>query len=95
MDCTGIDLAAQLTAKATEGFSSREIAESVIPEVARLSNGKPTSEIISAVCHPDNITPCSVTQADDLAAMRQQAKTLKRANNPEESVVRRSGRVVA
>lgn len=70
-----------ITAQMTEGFSSREIAEFVCPSVARLSRRKPTESIIRQVC--EGFTPASQTQADQLAAMRKAASSLRRANDPE------------
>jgi hypothetical protein len=82
LGCDGVESASRATADYTDGFSSREIAEQVCPSVARQTRRKPSSEIISRVCA--GITPASRTQAEQLAAMRRAAATLRRANDPEE-----------
>lgn len=63
----------------TDGFSNREIAESVIPSIARLSNRNPTHGIVNKVCA--SFTPASKTQADQLAKMRAAAAPLRKAND--------------
>ena len=85
--------AAQMTGAVTEGFSSREIAEALCRSVARQSNRKPTAEIIKAVAA--TITPTSTTQAEQLAAMRKAAGTLRRANDPAEAQAAPKGRRIA
>lgn len=87
--------AAKWTAAVTDGYSSREIAEFVCPEVMRLSDCVPTKEIIEHVCDPANFAPVSKTQAEQLAAMRRAAATLRRANDPVEQESAPRGRRVA
>jgi SpoVK/Ycf46/Vps4 family AAA+-type ATPase len=85
LNCKDASMAAKLTADRSEGFSSRELAEHILPSVARLSARKPTAEIISRVV--SSYTPASKTQGEQLEAMRRAASTLRRANDPEEAEV--------
>lgn len=73
------DTAAEI-ADATEGFSSREIAEQLIPSLARCTRREPKPEAIQRLAQ--GITPASKTQADQLRKMRDAAATLRRANDP-------------
>lgn len=85
--------AAQWTADVTEGFSSREIAESLVMDVAQVTARKPTKAAIAQLA--GEITPTSQTKADDLAQMRRAASTLRRANDPKETDDAPRGRRVA
>lgn len=82
---------ATLTALATDGFSSREIAEHVVPSVARRGSRKLSTAVISDVC--SGFAPASLTQVDQLAAMRRAAASLRRANDSEPDV-NTSGRTI-
>jgi len=81
LGCQEPDRAAESTGQLTEGFSSRELAEHVCPSVCRLSRRNPDTDLIRSVVQ--GITPASRTQAEQLAAMRRAAATLRRANDPE------------
>ena len=83
LGCAHAEKAAQHTAEQTEGYSSRELAEHVIPSVARLTGRKPSKEVIESVCR--SYTPASRTQAEQLAKLRTAASSLRRANDPEEN----------
>ena len=76
-DC--LDLAADSTAELTESFSSRELAINVAPSVLRQSNCRPDADVIRRVVA--SCTPASRTQEVQLAAMRNAASTLRRAND--------------
>lgn len=82
LGCENPDEAAQWTADATEGFSSREIAEQVCPTVMRRSKRKPTKALVEGVVK--GIAPISKTQAEQLKQMRNAAVTLTPANDPAE-----------
>lgn len=64
----------------TEGFSSREIAEHAVPSLARRGRREPDERIVREVC--EAICPASQTQAEQLAAMRKAASSLRKANSP-------------
>ena len=81
--CTDPESAAAGTAQLTEGFSSRELAESICPTVARLTQRQPDQDVIKRVVA--NTTPASRTQQQQLAQMRSAAQTLRRANDPEQT----------
>lgn len=91
--CKDIAKSAKAIAEHTDGFSSREIGENLIPSLARRTNRKPDKDTIATVA--GEIVPSSVSHADDLATMKKAAQTLRRANNPEEAteVVARSRRI--
>ena len=74
-----LDLAADSTAELTESFSSRELAIHVAPSVLRQSNCRPDADVIRHVVA--GCTPASRTQEVQLAAMRNAASTLRRAND--------------
>ena len=93
LECEGVGEISECLAGYTDGFSSREIAEQLCPSIARLSNQKPTAEIIARMVK--TVTPASKTQAQQLAQMRAAASTLRRANDPEEAPVLGQRRVVA
>jgi len=63
----------------TDGYSNRELAMSLIPSIARLSNRQPTREIITKVVM--NTQSSSESQPDQLAKMRQAASSLRLAND--------------
>ena len=65
----------------TEGFSSREIAEQLIPSVARKTHRKPDADSIAALAK--TIMPASKSHTEQLSAMRKAASTLRRANSDE------------
>jgi hypothetical protein len=90
LGCKDPEGAAKTTVDYTPGFSSREIAGSVCPSVARLSDRKPTVSIIKEVC--GRISPASKTQEGQLAKMRAAADTLLPANSPK--TARRAGRAI-
>jgi len=92
LGCDNIEEAALAAAQATEGWSSREIAEYLCPSVARRTKRKPTSDSIMEVC--EGYSPASRTQTAQLDAMRHAASSLRRANDPAESH-RPSGRRIA
>ncbi len=71
-----------LLASITDQYSSREIAEAIIPSIARLSNRNPTVPIVNMVVQ--RTTPVSVTQKDQIEAMRAAAKVLRKANDLDE-----------
>lgn len=75
--------AVRVTADCTDGFSSREIAEHVIPSIARLTQRKPDAQTVSQVCGA--YTPVSQTQGEQLQQMRRAAGSLRRANDPDDS----------
>jgi hypothetical protein len=77
--CINVQDAAEFTARLTDGYSSREIAEQIVPSVSRLSRREPTNRIIEMVIR--DTVPASRTQGPQLAAMRQAAQTLRRAND--------------
>ena len=78
--CENIEAAANATADYTEGFSSREIHESLIKDVAALTHRNPDVNTIAGTAQ--NITPASKSHAESLAAMKKAAGALRRANNP-------------
>lgn len=69
---------AELTARHTDGFSSREIAESVCPAVARSTTRRPTPDAVVRACQ--SFIPASRTQAEQLEKMRRSATGLRRAS---------------
>lgn len=93
LGCADVDGASRATADYSEGFSSRELAEHIIPSVARLSNRKPTAEVIAKIAL--TFTPASKTQVEQLAAMTRAASTLRRANDAEDSTPLTTGRRIA
>jgi SpoVK/Ycf46/Vps4 family AAA+-type ATPase len=92
LGCEQPDCAGESTARRTEGYSSREIAEHVCPSVARRSRRSPTPEVIEAVLA--GYTPASRTQADQLTMMRRSAASLRRANDPLDNEERPTSRRV-
>lgn len=67
----------------TDGFSNREIAQSLIPSIARLSNRNPTTQIVQQVCQ--NAVSVSAAQPDQIKKMREAARSLRLANDALES----------
>jgi SpoVK/Ycf46/Vps4 family AAA+-type ATPase len=84
LNCADPQTAARQTADFTDGFSSREIAEQLIPSVARTTQRTPTTKVIGTIAC--SITPASKSQSEQLQQMRRAASTLRRANNPEDSM---------
>ena len=78
LKCEDVSLAREL-AEQTEECSSREIAEHLVPSIARRGARKPTFETIKEVVA--TFTPASKSQGDQLQVMRQAAATLRRAND--------------
>lgn len=93
LGCENPETAALSTAQASEGFSSRELAEHVIPSVARLTRRAPDTDTIRKVC--SEFCPASRSQAEQLANMRRAAETLRRANDAPDSSAPRGRRVSA
>lgn len=92
LHCEHVEVASATVAQVCQGFSSREIAEALVPSVARQTQRKPLPEPIQHAAK--EMTPASTTQAQQLAQMRQAAATLRRANDPEidaERIGRRIG----
>jgi SpoVK/Ycf46/Vps4 family AAA+-type ATPase len=83
LGCSEPAAAAKHTADYTEGFSSREIAEQLIPSVARRTQRKPDADSIAKLAK--EVTPASKSHSEQLQTMRKAASTLRRANNSEES----------
>lgn len=81
LECADVEKASAALAAYSEGFSSREIAEHIVPSVARRTKRQPDDETIRAAC--ESFTPASKTQAEQLNQMRQAAGSLRRANDPE------------
>lgn len=81
--CTDAAKAGEFAADATEGFSSREIAEQLCRSVARRTNRMPTKDAIVSIAA--TITPSSMTNAKQLDEMRKAAGTLRRANSAAEA----------
>jgi SpoVK/Ycf46/Vps4 family AAA+-type ATPase len=79
-----VESAARATADYTDGFSSREIHESLIKSVLRTTQRKPTPQTIAVAA--SKITPQSKSHGEDLAKMRKAAVTLLRGNNPDEGI---------
>ena len=79
--CTNASHAAGRIAEMTDGYSSRELAETIVPDVARLSQLQCDDETISLVVN--RTIPSSRTQAAQLERMRSAASTLRRANSEE------------
>ena len=77
--CTDTTRAAAVIAELTDGYSSREIAETIVPDVARLSRLECDDETISLVI--GRTVPSSRTQSAQLERMRSAASTLRRANS--------------
>jgi len=84
LGCTDAESAARQVADYTDGFSSREIAEQLIPSVARMTQRKPDAQSIAKIV--TGITPASKSHGEQLAQMRKAAITLRRANNPDENI---------
>ena len=82
LKCANVETAAQTIAEHTEGFSSREIAEQLVPSLARCTRRAPDTD--SIIKHARSITPASKTQSEQLRVMRESASTLRRANDPQE-----------
>jgi DNA polymerase III delta prime subunit len=82
--------AAKNVAAATEGFSSREIAEQLIPSIARKTNRNPDVDTIAKLAA--GITPASRSQGEQLKVMRSAASSLRRANDPEAHAAPQAGR---
>jgi SpoVK/Ycf46/Vps4 family AAA+-type ATPase len=84
LGCTpeSLDAAATATAQQTDGFSSREIARNVCESALRRGNLAPTANHVIGVV--STMTPSSITQAEQLAAMRKAASSLRRANDPQD-----------
>lgn len=78
--CTEPSVAASCLAEITEGYSSRELAQNLVPSIAKLSKRQPSDKIIREVVA--NSTPASKTQEAQLGEMRRAAGTLRRANDP-------------
>lgn len=78
-DCTNVDAAAVRIAELTDGYSSRELAETICPDVARLSRLECDDLTIQQVV--SRTVPSSRTQAAQLERMRAAASTLRRANS--------------
>ena len=68
LGCENPDSAAKQTADYTDGFSSREIAETLIPSVARKTLRKPDACTIAKLA--TTMTPASKSQADELQRMQ-------------------------
>jgi hypothetical protein len=90
--CESADDAAKAVADNTEGFSSREIAESLIPDLAALTNRKPDATTTARLAA--GITPASKSQSEQLAQMRRAAATLRRANDADDAAPTPSRRQV-
>jgi hypothetical protein len=86
LGCQNPEKAAEWASVATEEFSSREIAEQLVPSVARRSNRKPTQAVVDYCA--SKIKPASQTQAESLAKMRKAGSQLNPANDPEENAVK-------
>lgn len=93
LKCADVEDAARMTAEATEGYSSREIAEHVCPSVARLSMRTPDAAIIRDVTR--GYTPASTSQSEQLKAMRTAAQQLRRANDQPDAQAITTGRKIA
>lgn len=74
---------AELLADITEGYTISEVAESLIPSIARLSNCKPTIAIVNKVVA--STTPATKTHADQVAEMRKAASSLRKANSVDDT----------
>jgi hypothetical protein len=81
--CESPNDSAKILAQETEGFSSREIAQNLVPSIAKLSKREPNAKIIREVS--GSSTPASKTQEKQLGEMRTAAITLRRANDPIEN----------
>lgn len=93
LGCENVDSAASSIATDSEGFSSREIAENIVPTLARRTNRKPDTDAIRAICK--GFKPASETQGEQLQGMRAKAQLLKPANSPTDDKGRGKGRRVA
>jgi len=82
--------AAETLAMATEGFSNREIAKTLVPSIARTSNRQPTPDLVEKVCKA--AVPVSKSQEAQLKQMRDAAATLRRANDAVDGSAKPSGR---
>jgi hypothetical protein len=82
LGCSEPAASARTVADYTDGFSSREIAEQLIPSVVRKTARKPDAKAIAALAI--SITAASKSHAEQLKGMRQAAITLRRANNPDD-----------
>lgn len=79
LGCREIESTARQIASLTDGYSSRELAQSIVPSIARLSNRVPSPQIVESVVR--RTVPASRTQARQLDEMRAAASTLRRAND--------------
>lgn len=85
MDCTPpVDSIARAVADCTDGFSSREIAEKVVPTLLRQTQRRPDTAAVSRICA--GITPTSRANQEALKAMRDAVRSLRRANDPDEGI---------
>lgn len=88
-----LDAHAKAIGQQTAGYSSREIAQALVPEVLRLSNLRPTPASIKEATA--QIVPASQSQTEQLTQMRRAASTLRRANDPEDTPRSTRGRQIA
>ena len=83
--CEGdLDTISDITAQATDGFSSREIAQDIVPTVARRCNRNPDPLVIGDVCNEH--CPVSKSNGEQLDMMRAAARSLRRANSARDQV---------
>ncbi len=84
--------AAKVTAELTEGYSARELGELICPDVVAIGgrDSRPTSESVKAIV--GRYSPTSVTQADQLAAVRKCKGMLLPANDAAVDVPASGGR---
>jgi SpoVK/Ycf46/Vps4 family AAA+-type ATPase len=93
LGCQNVAEASKWTADATEGFTSRELAETVCPDVAALTARNPTDATIQEVVA--GIIPTSKIKAEEFESMRKAAAGYRRANDPVEEVRSVGGRRVS
>ena len=80
--CTNVGNAAKLIAANTDGYSNREIAQTICPDIARLSRLECDDETVALVI--GRTVPSSRTQSAQLERMRNAASTLRRANSEDD-----------
>lgn len=83
LECRNVDRAAKVIASLTDGYSNRELATTICPDVARLSKLECDDDTIQHVV--GRSIPVSKTQTADLERMRQAASTLRKANSEDEA----------